>query len=221
MEKSSAARWPARAPWLRRLGPALAVMLWLALVGIGMKWILDYQTRPGEPANAPTLWPDSTRVARRAGEPRLVLFVHPHCPCTRATMSELERVLARTPDHLRASAVFIVPPGLDPEWAKTDLWRAASRMPRVDVLLDRDGMEAARFGVKTSGQVLLYDATGRLEFAGGITPGRGHAGDNAGADAVVAFACHSIAERPGTPVLGCKLTARAAGAGGPQPRCNR
>jgi hypothetical protein len=219
MQKSSGARLIAWAIRLRGFGLVVAVGAWLALVGLGMKWILDYQTAPGEPANAPALWPDSTRVPRRPGEPSLVVFMHPHCPCTRATLGELGRILAHTPGGLRASAVFVVPPGLDPEWAKTDLWRSASHMARVDVILDRDGKEALRFGAKTSGQALLYDATGHLKFAGGITPGRGHEGDNAGSDAVVAFVEHSITERPDTPVLGCTLTARPAGAGGPPRSC--
>ena len=42
-------------------------------------------------------------------------------------------------------------------------------------------------GATTSGHVLLYDAGGVLRFAGGITDGRGHEGDNAGLDAALAL----------------------------------
>jgi hypothetical protein len=45
---------------------------------------------------------------------------------------------------------------------------------------DDGGVEARRFGVKTSGTVLLYSALGRLLFHGGITGSRGHEGDNYG-----------------------------------------
>ena len=47
-------------------------------------------------------------------------------------------------------------------------------------VLDPGGAEARRFGVATSGHVLLYDTRGDLIFSGGITPGRGEQGDNAG-----------------------------------------
>ncbi len=46
-------------------------------------------------------------------------------------------------------------------------------------------MIGAELGSSTSGQVLLYDPSGRLAFSGGITAARGHVGDNAGSDAIV------------------------------------
>ena len=97
----------------------------------------------------------------------------------------------------------MVPPGLDSSWAKTDLWHSASSIPGVRVFMDHDGAEARRFGVATSGQALLYDAQGRLQFAGGITPGRGHAGDNAGSEAIVSRVKLHSAGRSDTPVFGC------------------
>jgi hypothetical protein len=78
-------------------------------------------------------------------------------------------------------------------------------MPGVRVFVDRDGAEAKRFGVATSGQVLFYDAQRRLRFTGGITAGRGHAGDNAGADAIVSLVDHGTTVEPETPVFGCAL----------------
>ena len=58
-------------------------------------------------------------------------------------------------------------------------WRSAAAIPGVTVHVDHDGGEARRFGAETSGFVVLYDAHGELLFAGGITTGRGQAGDNA------------------------------------------
>jgi hypothetical protein len=57
----------------------------------------------------------------------------------------------------------------------------------------------------TSGQVLLYDVSGRLVFRGGITAGRGHAGDNVGRDNVVAFLLHDTVPAESTPVFGCSI----------------
>lgn len=174
-----------------------------------MKVVLDYQARAGAPAHPPSSWPRSTSIARASGEPKLLMFIHPRCPCTRATLGELERILARTGGRLPATAQFVVPAGETPQWAHSQLWRSAAAIPGLQIGIDRDGIEARRFGSATSGQVLVYDSTGRLRFAGGITAGRGHAGDNAGADAVVAIAGKGTGAWSSTPVYGCALASSA------------
>jgi hypothetical protein len=75
----------------------------------------------------------------------------------------------------------------------------------VTVLDDVDGTEARRFGALTSGQVVVYDADGRLRFSGGITPARGHAGDNAGRSAIIALLEGASSASVETPVFGCSL----------------
>jgi hypothetical protein len=151
--------------------------------------------------------------------PTLLMFAHPRCPCTRATLSELARVMARTGGRMHASVEFIVPPGEDPQWAQTDLWRSAAAIPETQVRLDTGGTEARRFGSATSGQVLVYDAAGRLCFAGGITAGRGHAGDNSGEDAVVAIANGGTGPLSHMPVYGCPLASPSAVAEMMKARC--
>ena len=52
---------------------------------------------------------------------------------------------------------------------------------------------------------VLYDAAGHLLFHGGITPSRGHSGDNAGSQAIAALLTHHLADRQHTPVFGCDV----------------
>ncbi len=66
-------------------------------------------------------------------------------------------------------------------------------------------MEAGRFGVKGSGHVLLYQPSGRLVFSGGITPSRGHEGDNPGRAAVISLVLQGRSPVNRTPVYGCPL----------------
>jgi hypothetical protein len=75
----------------------------------------------------------------------------------------------------------------------------------VTIHFDQGGREAGLFGAATSGQTDLYDAHGTLKFSGGITAARGHAGDNAGRDALAAWISTGTAHRPGAPVFGCAL----------------
>ena len=71
--------------------------------------------------------------------------------------------------------------------------------------MDGDGAEARRFGVATSGHVLLYDPRGDLIFSGGITAGRGERGDNRGRAALLGRIMGTGREGLEHPVFGCPL----------------
>ena len=56
--------------------------------------------------------------------------------------------------------------------------------------------------------MLLFSPQGRLLFAGGITPARGHEGDNGGKEAFEYMLEHPNAKTLSFPVYGCGLIAR-------------
>jgi hypothetical protein len=178
--------------------------LWFATVASGMAVILDYESRPGPAARPPTDWPSGTQVARIPGRATLVMLAHPHCPCTRASVGELARLMAHVQGRLTATVLFLSPSSAPIDWEQTDLWQSAAAIPSVAVRRDVDGVEAARFGAVTSGQVIVYDAAGGMVFSGGITGGRGHAGDNAGRSAILALVDGEPSTRE-SPVFGCSL----------------
>src|SRR5262249_17872072 len=134
----------------------------------------------------PSRWPAQSSITPAADRATLVMLVHPRCPCSRASVEQLDWIMARVP-AVAAHVLFLRPAGVADDSEKTDLWRRVARIARVTAHTDIDGREARRFGAATSGQIVLYDAGGRLRFSGGITGSRGHAGDNAGSDAVVAL----------------------------------
>jgi len=181
----------------------LVFWLWLAAVTWGSVALVRYESAAGPDRVAPTDWPSGSKIARTGDAPTLVIFVHPECPCTRASLGELERILARCPGRVRAFVVVVDETGFAME--ATPIWRAASAVQGVNVLLDPKGMEARIFQAMTSGRTLLYSAAGRLLFAGGITAARGHAGDNEGSAAVSALLRGGKPERLTTPVFGCPL----------------
>lgn len=134
------------------------------------------------------------------------MALHPACPCSRASVEELDRLLAHAQGLVTANVLFFKPRDVPDGWEQTDLWRKAASIPGVRVVRDDEGAEAERFRAVTSGQVVLYSAAGELLFSGGITPSRGHEGDNAGLSAVTALltgaGAGALAE---TPVFGCSL----------------
>jgi hypothetical protein len=170
--------------------------------------MLSYSTTPGHPAEPPSEWPRRAAIPRESGKYSLVMFAHPQCQCTRASLGELAIIMAHSAS--RASArVLVYQPSQEPiEWSRAELWHAASAIPGVQVAEDRDAEIAASFGVYTSGQTLLYDPAGRLVFHGGITAFRGHSGDNAGRSTITGLLQGAIAA-PKVPfttrVFGCSL----------------
>jgi hypothetical protein len=180
---------------------------WLVVVSTGMAVITHYGTAPGVPARAAAAWPDGSSLVRAADRPTLVLLIHPLCPCSRATIAELARLMTRLHDQVDVEVLFLMPRTSDAAWEDSDLRTAAARIPGVRIHDDVDGEEIRRFGAFTSGQALLYGADGRLRFAGGITDGRGHEGGNFGLDAIVDAVAGDVEARASTPVFGCALVA--------------
>jgi hypothetical protein len=135
----------------------------------------------------------------------LLLFAHPHCPCTRASLVELRRIMSQGEESAQAYVVFIQPDGASDEWATTSLWNFAATIPGVTCVADPGLRETAIFGALTSGQVVLYDAGGRRRYSGGITIARGHEGANPGASAIAAGLAGRSAPLSGAPVFGCPL----------------
>jgi hypothetical protein len=184
--------------------------MWAIFVVCGLSVLWAYDNTPGEPGQSPARWPVGTRLSRSDERPTLLLFAHPQCSCTRASLGELAETLARIKRQPKTYVVFLKPFGFDRDWEKTDLWRAASSLPNVTVLRDDEGVEATRFGAITSGQTVLYDQDGALLFSGGITGARGHAGDNPGRASLVALLNDAQSERSWTSVFGCRLFALAS-----------
>ena len=195
----------------RKLTYALVVG-WLLAVCTGMAVLVNYETRPGLAGTVDKVWPAGSALPRPNGTPQLVLFVHPRCPCTRASIRELDRIMAHCRGRLTVVVALLDPSDRDSSWTETDLYDSAAAIPGVQVLMDIDGASARLFGVETSGHAMLYDAHGSLVFSGGITASRGHSGDNDGATAIIEFVRQPQARlsHSGTPlmrsqVFGCRL----------------
>ena len=188
----------------RILAAALFAITWVASVAFGMRVLFDYENTPGRVGALPPAWP-ATQVERSFDRPTLVMFAHPHCPCTNASVGELAQIMARLEGKIRAYVVFVRPKGAGGDWEDTGLRRSAEAIPGVEVVLDADGAEAQRFGAETSGHTQLFGADGRLLFSGGITASRGYAGENAGENAIVAIVTNQTPVRTQTRVFGCAL----------------
>ena len=180
---------------------------WLLMIGAGLGFLWNYESTPGMAAAAPVRWPADSRLRRASDRATLVMLAHPHCPCTRASIGELARVMTQAQGRVTAYVLFIKPANFSEGWEQTDLWTSAAAIPGVSVVQDDEGIEASRFHAATSGQTMLYDKEGRLLFSGGMTGARGHEGDNAGRTAIVSLLTTNEALQSETPVFGCPIFA--------------
>lgn len=183
---------------------ALLAIAWVSVLSVGAGVLWRYQTTPGRRAGAAS-WPAASRIPLDRQRPTLVLVAHPRCPCTRASLAELTETLRRLRGRVATHVVFVRPIDTPQGWEQTDTWRSARGIPGATVWTDVGGVEAARFGARTSGQVLLYATDGRLLFSGGITPVRGHRGDSAGQERIVALVASGRADAATSRVFGCAL----------------
>jgi hypothetical protein len=183
-----------------------AIALWVAALGVGFAVLLRYEATPGAGGGPPVRWPAGSAMERPRDLPTLLMFAHPQCVCTRASLTELERLKRRFEGRLAVYVVFLRPSEASDEWDRSDLWDRAAAMPGVTAVRDMDGVEAVRFGAATSGHTLVYDARGRLQFSGGLTAARGREGEAPGARRIVALLTTGKAEgAAASPVFGCAL----------------
>jgi hypothetical protein len=185
-------------------GLLAAGLLWLVLVVAGMAALWAYASTPGPSAKAGMTWP-SGAFARDARRPTLVMFLHPQCSCSQASVGELARLMAHAQGRVRVYVFVSRSSEATPGSERTDLWHSAAEIPGVEVRSDDNDVQSAAFGAAVSGQTLLYDAQGHLIFSGGITAARGHAGDNAGRSAILALLTGGVPAAATTPVFGCFL----------------
>lgn len=190
------------------------VFTWSVLACSALYGMADYGAEEGIVGTAPEQWPESlpAELTPEQGKPTVILFAHPLCPCTRSTLWELESLGNRLFGLFNLHVLFYEPedPSSMPDlWAATSLKQIASRIPATRLHKDVESRLAKHFGAYTSGHVLLYDTSGRLQFAGGITPSRGHVGSNPGRATLISSILSddnvNALSPVLTPVFGCSL----------------
>ncbi|MFI4882635.1 MAG: hypothetical protein ACIAQU_08630 [Phycisphaerales bacterium JB064] len=160
------------------MSAALGVWALACAVAFGALW--TYANTPGERGALAAGWTPPAELDVPGDRPVLILFAHPKCPCTRATMSELERLQRSHPGAFAVRVIFFEPVDATESWRETDLWQRAQRLRNALVVADPDGRLCAGAGAEVSGCVALLDPSGGVQFWGGITAARGHEGENLG-----------------------------------------
>ncbi len=179
----------------------LVLLVWIALVTAGFASLVVYERYPGADV-ASSLKAESTLQPETW---TLLVAVHPRCPCTRATVDELESLLRRYPADVDCHALVYHPPGLEKEWLELSLVEQLRALPRVTLSGDSDGRKLAALGMETSGAIRLIDPAGKVRFHGGITASRGHRGFNPGSQIIESLLRGEAITLDHAPVYGCRM----------------
>lgn len=179
---------------------------WLGAIVLLQFWVWRHVGTPGKPADPRAAWPIASKLPKSPDRPVLLMFVGDGCPCSRAGLRELERLLAEIPEEeFPRVAVVFAGPQTDPA---AELWKQARRIAGVEACRDSSLVETRRFGARTSGQVMTYDRSGVLVFEGGLTVARGHEGTSSAHVSLANWFRRpdgSTPSRSRAPVFGCDL----------------
>lgn len=182
----------------------IVFVIWLLAVGSSAGFLISYTSQAGKLGDAPRNWPQVEGFEYRNDKPTLVMLVHPSCSCSKSSIRELERILARFQNAVHAY-IFFYASRANESWKNSDIWKQARVIKGVSLIEDGDGGRARLFDSHTSGQVVLYDTKGNLVFSGGITAGRGHEGKSRGGERLEQFLSTGIVDRATAPVFGCDI----------------
>jgi hypothetical protein len=156
------------------------VLVWFSCVASTFTALALYKAAPSDFGATPRSFPSGSLLRRAHDRPTLIMFVHPRCACSRASLTELGRLLASA--RVAPEVLVMVRSETDDEGklSQLPLVAQARALPGVRVAFDHRGLEAERFGAQTSGHTVLYAADGQLRYAGGLTNSRGHEGPSLG-----------------------------------------
>src|ERR1051325_8825510 len=131
----------------RHSGPlySLLAIVWLAVCSAGLWALWGYQYTPGQPALRFPRRLFGNVIKPSAGAGTLLLFVHPRCPCTRASIDSLALIMTQSRGKIAAYALFFKPVSFAEKWERSDLWEEAAAIPGVTVLKDEGGAQAGYF----------------------------------------------------------------------------
>ena len=106
----------------------LGITVWLGLVLVGLWKINQYSNTPGESARASQRLPSISGVAVSSGLATLVLFLHPKCGCSKATLGELAQLVPKISAKSKVNIVFLKPDGFTDADVRGSLWAEANEI---------------------------------------------------------------------------------------------
>src|SRR4051812_38506323 len=110
--------------------------LWVIGLGIGFGVLSHYENTPGIKGAVISDWPATSRIPRLTNRATLIMFLHPQCPCSMASIEQFSTLLKTFRGNVDAHVVFFKPRNSADDWAKSDLWNIARKLPNIHIHFD-------------------------------------------------------------------------------------
>lgn len=176
--------------------------LWTAGLLVALVLFTLWAAREEQKASAKSRnWPEGAPLTLDPARLTLLVFVHPQCRGTEATLQTLAHVMERCAGHANVTIMLYEDPALLAYWKGSPIKAVAESIPGATVRNDSLGEAASFFDVTTSGSALLFAPDGTLLYRGGITPGLGQVGEG---DVLQTWLLEGRGVRH-EPVFGCSL----------------
>ena len=186
------------------ISPAVALIC-VATAVYSFKLLHEFETTPGNQGQITNAWPSSNHMILDNTHATLIMFAHPRCTCSKASLQTLMRIVKESKSNSASKIFFYVPKNAEAQWKENENWKIAESIPGVKVEEDLDGAIAAEFGAKTSGHTFLYSPQGSLIFSGGLTDTRGAAGNSKGRQIILDYLVNQKHQENRIPVFGCEI----------------
>ena len=106
---------------------------WGAVVVLGLLYLEAYADRPGDSGAPPAVWPAQSRVKRDGRRPTVLIFLHPQCPCSRASLAELVHVVERCRTRVLRSTPCCWPVQAFDRWGRSRIEQDLAGIPKSPV----------------------------------------------------------------------------------------
>lgn len=183
----------------------ISLSAWLIACAAVLGILISYANAGGDQGGLPAGWTPAPELDAPDDRAMLLVFAHPKCPCTRATMSAIERLQRDVPGTFATRVVFYEPADANGSWRETDLWARAGKLVDAKAIADPQGLLTANAGAVVSGCVALFDVHGVLRFWGGLTPSRGHEGESLGMSTIRSILNGDETKHARASVFGCDI----------------
>ncbi len=131
------------------------LLIWLSGTASGFFLLGAYHVRPGQPGKPLVRWPEGCPVRLDPDRPTLLIFLHPRCPCSRASVAELASIAASYRGRFAAHAILYRPEGPSEDWDQAEAAATdEASIPGLRRWTDRSGRWATDSGSRRLGRVL-------------------------------------------------------------------
>lgn len=198
----------------RLFGLSALVIFWLLGTAYGFSFLLEHDFQSNDlPKTTAVNWSevlgDQSELSKQFSQHPLtiVVAVHPKCPCTKATLQELQERTKFANVSVKTMVLAYTPASEkeNPEWTKTPTLDLLQELPGASIVRDIDAGIAIRLRLEVSGAVLVTDQSGKTWLQGGITASRSCRGNCPGSIALEQILAGRLTRPVFSPVFGCRI----------------